>query len=62
MAIYMVKTSDLRQKAAMVTQGLRASDSFILIHYKTPVGYITPEIPKKLLKEIGVEGAVIFLR
>jgi len=25
------------------------------MHYKEPVGYITSEVPKKLLKEAGVE-------
>lgn len=55
MATYMVKTSEMRQKAALITQGLRAGDSFILIHYKSPVGYITPKIPKNLLKEVGIK-------
>lgn len=55
MATYMVKTTELRQKAALITQGLRAGDSFVLVHYKTPVGYITADVPKKLLKEAGVK-------
>ena len=55
MATYMVKTSEMRQKAALITQGLRAGDSFVLIHYKSPVGYITADVPKKFLKEAGVK-------
>jgi hypothetical protein len=56
MATYMVKTSEMRQKAALITQGLRAGDSFIIVHYKSPVGYLTPKIPKKLLKELGLKS------
>ncbi len=33
MATYIVKCTDLRQKAAMVWQGLRAGDDFILDYY-----------------------------
>lgn len=55
MATYLVKTSEMRQKAALITQGLRDGDSFIIIHYKSPVGYLTPKIPKKLLKEVGLK-------
>jgi hypothetical protein len=47
MATYIVKTSEMRQKAALITQGLRAGDSFVLIHYKEPVGYISSEVPMK---------------
>lgn len=56
MATYLVKTSEMRQKAALITQGLRSGDSFIIIHYKSPVGYLTPNIPKKLLKELGLKS------
>jgi hypothetical protein len=55
MATYIVKSTELRQKASMITQGLRTGDSFVLIHYKSPVGYLTPKIPKKLLKELGLK-------
>jgi len=55
MATYVVKTSEMRQNAALITQGLRAGDSFIIFHYKSPVGYLTPKIPKKLLKELGLK-------
>lgn len=55
MAVYKITSSELRAKAAEMTQRLRAGDSFILMHYKEPVGYITSEVPKKLLKEAGVK-------
>lgn len=55
MAVYKITSSDLRSNAAEMTQRLRAGDSFILMHYKEPVGYIASEVPKKLLKEAGAE-------
>jgi len=55
MATYKGMTTELRQKASSITQGLRAGDSFALVHYKLPVGYITPEVPKELLKEVGIK-------
>ena len=41
MAVYKITSSDLRANAAKLTQQLRAGDSFILMHFKEPVGYIT---------------------
>ena len=55
MSTYIVKSTDFRQKASLITQGLRTGDSFIIFHYKSPVGYITPDVPRKLLKEAGVK-------
>jgi hypothetical protein len=55
MAVYKISSADLRANAAKLTQGLRAGDNFILMHYRQPVGYITSEVPKKLLKEAGVK-------
>jgi hypothetical protein len=55
MATYIVKSTYLRQSAARISQGLRAGDSFVLMHYKEPVGYITSDVPKKLLKEAGLK-------
>lgn len=56
MATYIVKSTDLRQSAAKITQGLRAGDSYIIMHYKEAVGYITSEVPKRMLKEAGIKG------
>ena len=61
MATYIVKSTDLRQSAAKITQGLRVGDSYIIMHYKEAVGYITPEVPKKLLKEAGLKERDDFL-
>jgi len=51
MATYIIKGNNLRINAAKITQGLRKGDDFILLHYQEPVGYISSEVPKKLLKE-----------
>ena len=53
MATYMVKSSELRSDAAKIVQGLRAGDSFVLMHYNEAVGYISPKIPKDILKKVG---------
>jgi len=55
MATFKISSSDLRTNAAELTKRLRAGDNFIIMHYKEPVGYITSEVPKKLLKEAGVK-------
>lgn len=52
MATYIVKTTELRQKAAIIVQGLRAGDSFIIQHYRSYVGYISSYVPKDILKKI----------
>jgi|GEM_PF-6191131 hypothetical protein len=41
MSTYMVNASEMRQKTALITQELRTGDSFIIVHYKSPVGYLT---------------------
>jgi hypothetical protein len=51
MATHKVMTTELREKTATITQGLRAGDKFVLIHYKPQKGYITPKVPKELLSE-----------
>lgn len=56
MPTYIVKSTELRQKASLISQGLRAGGSFILVHYNEPVGYITSQVPRKLLKEAGVKA------
>ena len=53
MATYIIKGTDLRMNGAKIIQGLRSGDSYILMHYKLPVGYLTSEIPEELLDKIG---------
>lgn len=50
-----MKSSQLRSDAAKVLNGLRAGDSYVLMHYKEALGYITPDIPKDVLKKLGIE-------
>ena len=47
MAVFIIKSTELRHKAAHMVQGLRAGNSYVLMHYKDAVGYITPEVPEK---------------
>ncbi|MDY6797021.1 MAG: hypothetical protein SWK76_17325 [Actinomycetota bacterium] len=51
MAVYKISSSELRFKAADLTKALRAGDSFVLMHYNEPVGYISSEVPKKFVEE-----------
>lgn len=53
MTTYMITSSELLSKAAGIQKALRVGDSFVLTHYRRPVGFITPEVPKKLLKQAG---------
>jgi len=53
--IYLITCSELRSKAAEITRALRSGDSFVLMYYRQPVGYITPKVPKKLLKDAGLK-------
>ena len=46
MAVFIINSSELRFKTAHMLQGLRAGHSFVLMHYKDAVGYITPEVPE----------------
>lgn len=55
MPVYIVRSSQLRSDAAKIMNGLRAGDSYVVMHYKEPLGFITPEIPKDVLKKLGVE-------
>ncbi len=38
-----------------IMNGLRAGDSFGVMHYEEALGVITPELPKDVLKKQGVE-------
>ena len=53
MAVFIIKSTELRGKAANLVQGLRAGHSFVLMHYKYMVGCITPEIPEKVRSKLG---------
>ena len=53
---YVIQSTDLRGRAAKIVQGLRAGDSFLIMHYKEPVGLISPKVPADILKKAGVHG------
>ncbi len=51
MAVQVISTTELRTDAKRLVIGLRGGDTFLVQHYKEIVGYITPKVPKALLKE-----------
>jgi hypothetical protein len=55
-ATYVIQSTDLRGRAAKIVQGLRRGDRFLVMHYKEPVGLISPKIPADILKKAGVHG------
>ena len=58
MAVFIIKSTEFRFKTSRMVQDLRAGHSFVIMHYKDVLGYITPEVPEKIRKKVGVgEGA-----
>ena len=51
MAVQVISTTELRTDAKRLVIGLRSGDTFLIQHYKEIVGYITPKVPKAILKE-----------
>ncbi len=51
MSVQVISTTELRTDAKRLVIGLRAGDTFLIQHYREIVGYITPKVPKALLKE-----------
>ena len=52
MAVFIIKSTELRHEAARMLQGLHAGHSFVLMHYNDAVGYISPDIPEKILAKV----------
>ena len=55
LATYKVKSTQLRSEAARIIEGLRAGDSYIISHYNSYLGYLTPDIPEEIIKKLGVK-------
>ncbi len=51
MAVQVISTTELRTDAKRLVIGLRNGEAFLIQHYKEIVGYITPKVPKAILKE-----------
>lgn len=52
MAVRVITSTELRFRAADMVKGLRKGDSFVIVHYREPVAFVTPEIPKQVIERM----------